>query len=83
MTYNSNSIIVSALQNFFANAAGDEHIVIVIIMIITMYALRDLSSVHFNECALLFAKCCMLVCAEVQDFKRDIIKDEVQLTLWY
>ena len=77
--------MVSALQNFFTNAAGDEHIVIIIIIIIiiiiTMYALRDLSSVHFNDRALLFANCSTLVCAEVQDFRRDIIKGEARLTL--
>jgi hypothetical protein len=59
--------MISALQNFFANASKDEHITmtIIIIIIITMHTLRHLSSVHFNKLALLFAKCFMLVYAEV------------------
>jgi len=42
--------MLSALQNFFAYAAGDENIVIIIIIIIiiAMCTLRHLSFLRFN-----------------------------------
>jgi hypothetical protein len=76
--------MISALQNFFANVSKYEYIavrIITTIIITTMYTLRRLSSVHFNKCALLFAKCFMLVYDKVGDFKKDPTQDEVHLPL--
>jgi hypothetical protein len=72
--------MISPLQIFFCECSKDEHTAIIIIIIITMYTLRRLS-VHFNKCALLFAKCFMLVYDEVGDLKKDPTQDEVHLPL--